>query len=125
MSNVVKSRIVKATALAIDISAPLIATLTQFPVWIEHSAEATVSGIVLLLAFFSCIPFLKHIKAYMKSPSIPIVWLILFVLLTLLNSIIDQMIVVCFVGVISNCIGTLVYKIGEKIGDTGKEESEQ
>lgn len=123
MSDVAKSRIIKALALAIDISAPLIATLSQFPVWVDKSAEATVSGIVLLLAFFSCIPFLKHIKGYMKSPSIPIVWLVLFVLLTLLNSIIDQMIVVCFVGVISNSIGTLVYKIGEKVG-TGKEESE-
>lgn len=122
MSDIAKSRVIKAIALAIDISAPLIATLTQFPVWIESSAEATVSGIVLLLAFFSCIPFLKYLKSYFKSPSIPVVWLILFVILTLLNNIIDQMVVVCFVGLISNSIGTLIYKIGDNVGKDKAEE---
>ena len=120
MNDKVKARLLKALALTIDISAPLIATLTQFPVWIEKSAEATVSGVVLLLAFFSCIPLLKYIKNFIKSPSVPIMWLIIFVMLTLLNNIIDQMIVVCFVGVISNSIGTLIYKIGDKI-TSGKE----
>lgn len=115
MSNAAKGRIFKATGLTLDIVAPLIATVSQFPVWIEHSAGATVSGVVLLLAFFCCIPFLKHITAFLKSPSIPILWLVIFVLLTLLNNIIDQMIVVCFVGVISNSLGTFLYKIGEKI----------
>lgn len=120
MNDKVKARLIKALALTIDISAPLIATLTQFPVWIEKSAEATVSGVVLLLAFFSCIPLLKYIKSFIKSPSVPIMWLIIFVMLILLNNIIDQMIVVCFVGVISNSIGTLIYKIGDKI-TSGKE----
>lgn len=115
MSNVVKGRLLKATGLTLDIVAPLIATITQFPVWIEHSAEATVSGVVLLLIFFCCIPFLKYITAFLKSPSIPILWLVIFVLLTLLNNIIDQMIVVCFIGFLSNSIGTLIYKIGDKI----------
>ena len=120
MTDKVKSRLIKAFALTIDISAPLIATLTQFPVWIEKSAEATVSGVVLVLAFFSCLPFIKHINNFLKSPSVPIVWLIIFIALSLLNNIIDQMIVVCFVGVISNTVGTFIYKIGDRI-DSGKE----
>ena len=120
MSNTLKARMLKALALIVDISAPLIATLTQFPVWIEKSAEATVSGVVLVLALLSCMPLLKYIKSFIKSPSIPIVWLIIFVMLTVLRNIIDQMIVVCFVGVISNTIGTLIYKLGDKI-DSGKD----
>lgn len=119
MTSKAKGGLLKALAITLDISAPLAATLTQFPVWIEQSAGATVSGIVLLLAFFCCIPFFKHITNFLKSPSIPIVWLVIFVLLTLLNNIINQMIVVCFVGLISNSIGTLIYKIGDKI--SGKE----
>lgn len=122
MSDKAKSRALKVTALTIDVSAPLIATLTQFPIWIEKSAEATVSGVFLLLAFLSCIPFLKHIKRFLKSPSIPIVWLVLFIMLTMLNNIINQMIVVAFIGVISNTIGTCIYKWGDKIGK-GKDET--
>ena len=68
----------------------------------------------MLLVFFSCIPALKYIKAFIKSPSVPIVWLVVFVMLTMLNNIIDQMIVVAFIGVISNTLGTILYKIGEK-----------
>ena len=115
MSNAVKSKIIKGCGITIDIAAPLIATISQFPVWIEKSASATVSGVFVLMAFFSCIPLMKHIKNFIKSPSIPIVWLIVFVMLYALNSIIDQMIVVAFVGVISNTIGTFIYKIGDTI----------
>lgn len=123
MSDKAKSRWLKALALTIDVSAPLIATLTQFPIWVKTSAEATVSGVFMLLAFLSCIPFLKHIKRFLQSPSIPIVWLIIFIMLTMLNNIIDQMIVVTFVGMISNAIGMCIYKLGDRIGKRGKEDS--
>lgn len=115
MSDGAKVKVLKGTGLIIDILPPLIATLTQFPVWIEHSAKATVSGMVLLLACLCCMPCINYIKKFIESPSIPIVWLIVFVLLTLLNNIIDQMIVVAFVGVISNTIGTVLFKIGDAI----------
>lgn len=114
MSDITKGRVLKISALTIDILAPLVATLTQFPIWIDKSAEATVSGVAMLLVFFSCIPALKYIKAFIKSPSVPIVWLVVFVMLTMLSNIIDQMIVVAFIGVISNTIGTVLYKMGEK-----------
>ena len=68
----------------------------------------------MLLIFFSLIPALKFVKAFIKSPSVPVVWLIIFVMLTILNSIIEQMIIVAFIGVISNTLGTILYKIGEK-----------
>lgn len=123
MSNAVKSKIIKGCGITIDIAAPLIATISQFPVWIEKSASATVSGIFILMAFFSCIPLMKHIINFMKSPSIPIIWLIVFIMLYALNSIIDQMIVVAFVGVISNTIGTFIYKIGDTIEGKDKIES--
>ena len=112
MSNTLKGRLIIALALIFDILPPFIATIAQFPVWVETSAEATVSGLFIVLAFLSCIPLLKHIKAFIKSPSIPIVWLIIFIVLSALNNIIDQMIVVCFVGLISNTIGAVIYKIG-------------
>lgn len=114
MSDITKGRVLKISALTIDILAPLVATLTQFPIWIDKSAEATVSGVAMLLVFFSCIPALKYIKAFIKSPSVPIVWLVIFVMFTMLSNIIDQMIVVAFIGVISNTIGTVLYKLGEK-----------
>lgn len=113
MSNAVKGRILHISALVVDIIPPLVATLTQFPVWVEHSSEATISGIVLLLVFVCCLPFVKQIVAYLKSPSIPVVWAIIYIALVMLQSIINQMVIVSFIGLIANVIGAGLYKWGD------------
>ena len=56
MTNRTKGNILKAIAVTIDVSVPLAATLTQFPLWVEKSSEATMSGLFLIFAFLSCLP---------------------------------------------------------------------
>ena len=115
MTNKVKGNFLKTIAVIIDVGAPLAATLTQFPVWVGRSSEATFSGIFILFAFISCLPFIKYIKAFLRSPAIWVVWLVLFVFMFALSNIITEMIVVSFVGLVSNCIGAVLYKIGSLI----------
>ena len=69
MTNATKGKVIKGAAVTLDVAAPLIATLSQFPVWVERSSEATVSGLFLIFALLSILPFLKVIKEYFKSPS--------------------------------------------------------
>jgi hypothetical protein len=115
MSNSTKGNILKIAAILIDVGAPLAATLTQFPVWIDRSSEATISGVFVLLAFLSCLPFIKAIKAFLKSPSVWVIWLLMFISLYALESIINEMIIVAFVGLVANCIGAAIYKIGRRL----------
>jgi len=68
---------------------------------------------VLLVLFIACIPFYKYIKDYMKSPSAAVVWTVLAVLFTLLQEIINQMIIVTYVAAAANIFGTGMYKIGD------------
>ncbi len=117
MKKSTKGNIVKGLAIAIDVTGPLTATLTQFPIWIERSSEATMSGVFLFLALVSCLPFIKQILNYFRSPAVWVIWLVLFVFLTMLSNIINEMIIVCFVGVLSNCIGTIIYKLGNTISN--------
>lgn len=117
MKNATKGKIIKGAAVAIDVLGPLIATLTQFPVWVEKSAEATVSGLFLVFAFASAIPFLKQIKAFIKSPSVWVLWCVLFVLFVALQNIVREMVIVCFVGMITNIMGAGIYKLGSIIGE--------
>lgn len=124
MRNKTKGRILHISSLVIDIAPPLIATLTQFPVWIEDSSEATISGIVLLLGFICCLPFINQIKEYFKSPAVVVIWAVIYVALMLLQSIIDQMVTVAFIGSISNLIGTGLYKWGDAYTDKKDEETE-
>ncbi len=116
MKNKTKGRVIKGAALTVDVAAPLIATICQFPVWVEKSSSATISGVFLVFAFLSCLPFLNQIKTWLKSPSVPVLWCVFLVLFTLLRNIIDQMWIICLVGVISNCVGSLLYKAGNTVG---------
>jgi phosphatidylserine synthase len=122
VTNKTKGKIIKAGAVTLDVAVPLIAILTQFPVWVEKSSEATVSGLFLLLAVVSCIPFWKQLKEYFKSPSIWVVWIILLVVFICLRNIIDQMVIVCFFGTIANVIGAGVYKLGSIIENKDQEK---
>ena len=117
MRNATKGKIIKGSAVCLDVAAPLIATFTQFPLWVEQSSESTVSGLCLVFVFLSCLPFVKQIKAYFKSPSVWVVWIVLWTLLILLRNIINEMIMVCFVGMLANIVGTGIYKIGKILED--------
>ena len=105
-------KIIKGGAICIDVAAPLIATITQFPIWVEASSEATVSGLFLIFAFLSALPFIKQIREYFKSPSVIVVFAVILIFLVALRNIINEMIVVCFVGTIANLIGAGIYKVG-------------
>ena len=116
MKNTTKGKVIKGAALTVDVAAPLVATICQFPVWVEKSSSATISGVFLVFAFLSCLPFLNQIKTWLKSPSVPVLWCVFLVLFTLLRNIIDQMWIICLVGVISNSVGSIVYKVGNTVG---------
>lgn len=106
-----KRKVLKSLALTIDVVAPFIATLTQFPLWIERSAGATVSGLCVLFVILSTVPLMKHFKRFLHSPSAPIMWGVMFAMLLALNAIIEEMILISFVGLIANLIGWVLFKI--------------
>lgn len=114
MKRTTKGKIFKISALVLDVGAPLAATVSQFPVWVDRSAGATVSGLFVLFALLSAIPFFKQIKAYFKSPSVWVMWCVIFVALIALHAIIDEMLVICAIGALSNVIGAGLYKLGDK-----------
>ena len=115
-----KGNIFMAAGLTVNVGAPLVTTLTQFPAWVERSAGSTVSGIFVVFALLSVIPIFKHIKQITKSPSVPMLWGVGCALLFCLRNIIDEMIVICLVGCISNLAGMGIYKYGEMLKE--KEE---
>ena len=108
-----KRKILKVCAVCISVGAPLIATLTQFPLWIERSSEATISGIFVLFALLSSVPLFKYFTRLVKSPAAPLVWGVILVSLYALRTIVDEMIVISIAGLVSNCIGWIMFKIAD------------
>ena len=113
MTNLTRGKLVNASSTLLCVGTPIAAACTQFPIWVQQSGEATVSGMVLLVLFIACIPFYKYIKDYMKSPSAAVVWTVLAVVFTLLQQIITQMLIVTYVAAGANIVGTGMYKIGD------------
>lgn len=114
MSYRTKAKIFTYSGVGLDVLAPFIATLTQFPVWIDRSSDATVSGLFVVMACLCVIPFLKQIKEYLKNPSAPVMWLIVFCVFVVLRNICDEMIIVSLVGLIANIGGSFLVAKGKK-----------
>ena len=115
MSNRLKGTILCAVAVILDVGAPLAATGTYFPVWINRSAGATMSGMFLFLALICALPLVKWIMAHLSSPSAWMVWTVLFVLFASLESIVSEVKVIALVGTVANVIGAVIYKLGKKL----------
>lgn len=115
MRNKTKGKLIRYAAVALCVGAPLGATFSQFPVWIDRSSESTVSGLFILLACICCVPFWKQIRAYLKSPSIWGVWIVFTVLAIMIRNIIDEMVIVGVVGVASNVPGAMLYAFGKHL----------
>ena len=107
--------------LIVCIAPPIITTLEYFPLWFQRS-ETAISAVSAMLVLLCCIPFMKQIKAYFKSPAVWVVWTVLLVFLVLLRNIIDEMIIVCMAGAPANIIGMFIYKIGKSIEDKDKKK---
>lgn len=101
--------------LAISVLAPLITAMTQFPIWVEKVPRSQLGIMFVFTALLSCIPFLKHIKMKLKSPSAVTVWVLIFVICWALNKIIEQLLIVAFVGMIANILGGILCAVGNRL----------
>ena len=86
------------------------AILLYFPVWKSAGAVSVVSGFGILLLTLASVPIFRIIKERFKSPSAHVMWLVLFILFFALSKIADQMVVISFVGFISNFISSFIFR---------------
>jgi hypothetical protein len=115
MTNKTKGKLIKGGALTLDVGVPLAVTLSYFPLWVNKSSEATISGLAVVFVLLSIIPAIKMLRKNIESPAAWMVWSVLAVVLISINQIIDQAIVISIFGAASNGVGAAVYKVGEKI----------
>lgn len=115
MSKLTKGRLICLAAILLDVGAPLAATVTFFPAWVEQSATATVSGMFVILALISAVPLFRIVKEKLKSPSVWMIWLLLFIAFFALESIVSEVKIIALVGFIANLVGAVIYKRGKRM----------
>ena len=100
-----------------SVAPPLIATATYFPLWYYEGVEVLISGITLFFLLISAIPLIRIFKEKLKSPSAPMIWLILFILFFSIDKIADKCVIISLVGLIGNLIGAALYKVAKKASE--------
>ena len=106
--------------IAVSVLPPVIATVSYFPIWQVRETGAVFSGFTLFVLTVCALPIFKFIKRSLSSASIWMLWLIVFITLYLLKSVLEEMTVISFVGVISGLAGAVIFKLAKR--DTAKEE---
>lgn len=112
MRNSTKGSLMKNSALVMAVGCPIGAAATQFPVWVHESAEATMSGMFLVIVLLSSIPIFRLMRDRLKSPFMPLLWIAFTVVLLALRAIIDDLILIGGIASISNTAGWALYKGG-------------
>ena len=91
----------------------LICVLLYFPLWKEGNPAKVISGFALVMLLLAGMPLIKILKAKLRSPSVYMLWLFIFVVFFTLSSIAREMTVISFVGFITNLIGAVFFRISE------------
>ena len=122
MTNRTKGNILKAIAVTIDVSVPLAATLTQFPLWVEKGNSALASGIVLsastlFLLSVAFTPLWRAILARLRSPASFVMWGIMTFLFISVKNLIDSLILISFAGFVGNLIGAVFFELAARYSD--------
>ena len=104
---------------------PMGAALYFFPLWVEKSSGATFSGMALVALLVCLIPFwkkLSQVGKHLTETSMPVLWVVLFGLLFLLRSILDQMLIIALVGLGASLISMLLCARRNRYSPDRKEE---
>lgn len=110
----IKRAIFNLLGLIISILPVTIVTLSYFPFWKGAGGGAVVSGFAVLLLVLCASPLFRLIKRFLSSPSAERIWLVIFIIFFALSKIADQMTVISLVGLISNLISSIFFKLGGK-----------
>lgn len=117
----VKTVSMTALGALLCIVPPIAVTIGYFPVWVEKSSSSTISGLSMILILVSIIPLFKLVKDHLKTPSAPLLWAIICLFAVMFRSIIDQVIVIAFVGTVSSIAGFFVFKARDRMKEKQKE----
>ena len=91
----------------------LVSSLEHFPIWLSDRAQAlSLFGVLVLL--LAVLPLWKTVKQVLKSPSAWMVWVLLWLFLSLFRNIIDGLIAVALVAFPSSMLGALCFYLARR-----------
>ena len=106
-------------ALLLSTVPVIAATLSYFPLWKRGGAVSMISGFTLLLLLLSIVPLIRLLKRIFASPTASTMWLIIFLIFLILKEIADEMVVIAFIGYISNLLASFIWRYVGRVKNEG------
>lgn len=94
---------------------PAICTLCYFPLWEIAGGGRTLAGGAALLLVLCFRPLLKLLRRILSSDSAYLLWLILYIVFTILERIAKEIAVISLIGFIGNALGAICFMIAKKV----------
>ncbi len=76
--------------------------------------EELICGGAVLLLIVCALPAFRYLKEHLRSPSVPLLWGACFLLFFALSKIAEEMIVISFVGWISNLAAAVAFRLSDR-----------
>ncbi len=106
------SRVFTLLGFAFCILPPALSTLSFFPLWLA-GGERSLSAIALILLTLCALPLFRFLKAHLRTPSAWMLWLALFLFLSLFRAIADGLWMISLVAFLGSLLGALCFFIAK------------
>lgn len=122
MKNATKGKVLTGVGYGVATVAPLVATASQFPVFVEKSADATLSGVFILVCCVVAVPLLLYVKRLrannsqiVKPPTALTFWILVLVGCLALEAIITQFKIIALAGIGGASVAEILFKSAKKV----------
>lgn len=116
------AKLVYSIGMIAAVGAPAISFLFKFPVLKENNYDQAVSWFAVFMLALCCMPFIKKIREYFKSPDSSIMWLCMFGAFAIIEPIVASIKLVAFCGLAGNLAAKLLFFISKKIDEGGEKK---
>lgn len=106
-----KKAFLKLLGFAFSVLPPLIATVDQLPLM---SAAGKWSVLAIIAIILCCMPFIKHLKRLLASPSAWMMWLLIFVFCVAFKAVIDEFYTISLFGLLGSAVGVILFKLAKE-----------
>lgn len=120
------SRVSNVSGMCLAVIPPVVAFIAQFPQELSpRTYDRAVSWFAVAILAICVLPFIKKIKEYVKSPDAYAIWCAVYVVFAAMQKIVDGIVVVAFVGMISNITAKGLFVLGNRLTASAKNDTSE
>ena len=105
--------LLRILGVALCVLPPAISTLEFFPLWLSDGKSA-LSALSLMLLLLSALPLFRIVKRHLRSPSLWMLWLVLWILLEAFLPILSAIKTIALISFPTGILGAVCFRLASR-----------